>query len=297
MVIAVITVFHKERFRVDDWKRYYAEYRDDVSLHVIVNNGDPEDDAYLQEAFPSSRVLFCPSSSLMVAYNQGLREVLAHPEVDAVAQVGNDIRIEAGGLKVLYDYLFSDDDLAMVAPVLLRKDSDVVDCFGCRVNLRNLDFVHLDAGAHLDGQAPSDRMVTGLPGGMFLARRDRYEAFGFQDENLVMYADEIERSLKVLSLGWKMGATSRVRSWHQHVNPGGKVQRSPRAAFLMGRNPVLIARKHLSGGTAFRVFLRRLFVGLDEVRSALMHGKGRDHHRFGWALVKGAFAGLFQRIR
>ena len=128
MVIAVITVFHKERFRVDDWKRYYAEYREDVSLHVIVNNGDPEDDSYLQESFPSSKILFCPSSSLMVAYNQGLREVLAHPEVDAVAQVGNDIRIEAGGLKALYDYLFSQDGLAMVAPVLLRKDSDVVDC-------------------------------------------------------------------------------------------------------------------------------------------------------------------------
>ena len=297
MVIAVITVFHKERFRVDDWKRYYAEYREDVSLHVIVNNGDPEDDSYLQESFPSSKILFCPSSSLMVAYNQGLREVLAHPEVDAVAQVGNDLRIEAGGLKALYDYLFSQDGLAMVAPVLLRKDSDVVDCFGCRVDLRNLDFFHLDAGTHLDRQAPSDRMVTGLPGGMFLARRDRYETFGFQDENLVMYSDELERSLKVMSIGWKMGATSRVRSWHQHVNPGGKVQRSPHAAFLMGRNPVLIARKYLSGRTAFRVFLRRLYVGLDELRSAVMHAKSWEHHRFGWALVKGAFAGLFQRVR
>lgn len=296
MVIAVITVFHKERFRVEDWKRYYAEYRADVSLHVIVNNGDPEDNAFLQEAFPSSTVLFCPSSSLMVAYNLGLREVLAHPEVDAIAQVGNDIRIEGGGLKLLYDYLYSDDTLAMVAPVLLRKDSDVVDCFGCRVDLRNLDFIHLDAGAHLDGKVPCDRIVTGLPGGMFLARRDRYEAFGFQDETLVMYADEIERSLKVIDLGWRMGATSRVRSWHQHVNPGGKVLRNPYSAFLMGRNPVLIARKHLSGGTVFRVFLRRFFAGLDEVRSAMMHGKGRDHRHFGWALVQGACSGLFQRI-
>lgn len=296
MKIAVLTVFYKERFRVEDWKRYYAEYQEDVGLHVIINNGDREDDAFLQEAFPGSFVLPCDSSSLMAAYNLGLRTVLRDPEVDAVAQVGNDIRIEAGGLKALYGYLFSDDALAIVSPVLLGKDSDVIDCFGCEVKLGNLDFVHLDAGRQLSGMEPSERIVSGLPGGMFLARRDRYEAFGFQDERLFMYADEIDRSLQVSALGWKMGATSHVRSWHQHVNPGGKVRRSPRAAFLMGRNAVLIARKHHFGLRVIRVFLRRLRSGLDEIRSAVMHRKGRDDYRFGWAMVKGSFSGLCKRM-
>ena len=40
------------------------------------------------------------------------------------------------------------------------------------------------------------------------------------------------------------------------------------------------------------VFLFWVYRGLDEIRSALMHRKGRDFIRYGWHMVRGAFAGL-----
>ena len=103
--------------------------------------------------------------------------------------------------------------------------------------------------------------------------------------------------IRVACMGYRLGATNRVQAWHQHVNPGEKKQRSPRAGFLMGRNQVYLARKHGSGGKAFRVFAHRAFRGLDEIRSAVMHGKSKDHYQFGWAMVKGAFAGLLEKNR
>ena len=43
MKIATITLFCREWFRADAWRQYFDEYRKDVYLHVIVNNGDEAD--------------------------------------------------------------------------------------------------------------------------------------------------------------------------------------------------------------------------------------------------------------
>jgi hypothetical protein len=39
MKIASVTIYCNERFRLEAWKEYYAGYRDELYLHVIVNNG------------------------------------------------------------------------------------------------------------------------------------------------------------------------------------------------------------------------------------------------------------------
>lgn len=292
MNIAVVTLFCREQFRLDAWQRYYQEYRGEVYLHVIVNNGDKEDSTLLRQYFPDSLVLWSPTNNMMASYNLALREILLHPEVDAIAQIVNDIRLDPGALGVLYDYLYSDPALAMVSPVLLRKDSDVIDSFGCTINLKNLDFILKESGRLLSDIGEKEVGATGLPAGIFLAKRDLYERFGVQDESLMMYADEIDMGIRVARLGYRMGATSRTRAWHQHVNRGGKAVRNPEAAFLMGRNAVYIARKYGPRRRVARVFFRRVFCGLDEIRSAIMHGKEKDFYRFGWGMVRGAFAGL-----
>lgn len=295
MKIAVITLFCREWFRAEAWKRYFDGYKEDVYLHVIVNNGDAEDTEKLKEWFPGSLVLRSETPNMMASYNLALREILRDPEVDAVAQIVNDICLSPGALEVLYAYLMREPGLAMVSPVLLKKDSETVDSLGCTIDYRYLSFVHNEVGRPLKDIGVQERIVTALPAGIVLARRDLYEQFGFQDEALMMYADEIDMGIRVARLGFKMGATSAARAWHQHVNPGGRAVRSMNAAFFMGRNPVYIARKYFPKGRVTVVFLFWVYRGLDEVRSALMHRKGRDSRRFGWHMVKGAFAGLRMR--
>lgn len=294
MKIATITLFCREWFRADAWKQFYDGYKGDVYLHVIVNNGDPEDTDKLQGMFPESLVLRSETSNMMASYNLAFRAILSYPEVDAIAQIVNDIKLSPGGFAALYHFLHSDSSLAMVTPILLRGDSDIIDCYGCTVNPRNLDFVHLDVGKSLDQIEEEERFVSGLPAGIFLARRDAYERFGFQDEKLEMYADEVDMDLRAAALGYRLGATSRVQAWHMHVNRGGGKTRNPRAAFLMGRNHVYLASKHMPNHFG-RVFMHRVFRGMDEIRSALMRRKGKDAVVFGWNLIKGAFAGLKMR--
>lgn len=292
MKIAAITIFCDERFRADAWRQYYEEYKDDLYLHVIVNNGNPEDMVFLQERFPESLVLFSPTRNMMASYNLALKTVLKDPEVDAVAQIVNDIRLSPRAFSTLCGYLEDDPTLAMVSPVLLRKDSEIVDCYGCTIDPGTLDFIHEDAGCDWRDNPEEFRLVSGLPAGVFLARRSLYEQFGFQDEKLEMYSDEVDMGIRVARLGYRLGATNRARAWHQHVNPGGVAQRNPHVGYLMGRNQVYIAGKHFSKTMKTRVSLHMIFRGLDEVRSAVVHRKSRDFRRFGWQMLQGAFAGL-----
>ncbi|MBO6082013.1 MAG: glycosyltransferase family 2 protein, partial [Bacteroidales bacterium] len=136
MKIAVITLFCREWFRAEAWKQYYDGYKDDVYLHVIVNNGDAADTEKLQALFPESLVLRSETPNMMASYNLALREILRHPEVDAIAQIVNDIRLSPGALGIMYDFLMREPGLAMVSPVLLKKDSDIVDSLGCTIDHR-----------------------------------------------------------------------------------------------------------------------------------------------------------------
>ncbi len=297
MNLATITLFCRERFRLDAWRHYVDEYQDGIALHVIVNNGDPADTELLKERFPDSMVLESPTSNMMASYNLALKEILKHPEIDAIGQIVNDIRIEDGGIRKLYDILFGQVDCFAVSPVLLEKDSDVIDCFGCSVNRKTFQFVHLDAGASLAEVPIETKQVDALPAGVFIAKRTFYERYGIQDEALNMYADEIDMALRVKKVGLRMMASSEIRAWHQHVNASGRPQRNARASYLMGRNAVYLAGKHFSSWRRLVVFLYHVYRGIDEFRSALFHGKRDGSYAFGQAIICGAWDGLFYRAQ
>ena len=119
MRISCITVFCNEEFRLDNWKRYYQEYKDELYLHVIVNNGSSEDTPLLKYSFPNSIVLESQGGNLLAAYNIGLQYCLRDASIDAIMQITNDVRFKENAISEMYDLLFSDASLAVVGPVLL----------------------------------------------------------------------------------------------------------------------------------------------------------------------------------
>ena len=127
MKIATITIFCNEEFRLNNWKELYNEYKDDVALHVIVNNGCSDDTKILQDNFPNSLVIESKTNNMMASYNLALTEILRDPEINAIMQICNDIRLEKGGLRKLYDFLYSKENYAMVSPVLLMKNSEIIE--------------------------------------------------------------------------------------------------------------------------------------------------------------------------
>lgn len=297
MKIATITLFCKEHFRLEDWRRYYEEYKDDIALHVIVNNGSVEDTELLKKHFPNSLVLYSPTNNMMASYNLALKEILKDVTIDAIAQIVNDIRISAGGFKKLHELLYSNDTYAIISPILLNKDSDTIDLYGAHIVPTNLNFIHLDSQkSYSDVCDEKIRTCTGLPGGIFLAKRSVYEEAGVQDEKINMYADEVDMGIRIAKLGYNLVATTQVKAWHQHVNPTGRITRNPMAAYFMSRNHIYIAKKHCSNKVIISTVLDRLRICFIHLLSCIKHRKSKEEFRYTWFMFKGVYAGIRNKM-
>lgn len=295
MKIASVTVFCNELFRISNWLNYYQEYKNDIDLHVIVNNGNPLDTEMLKSNFPSSLVLYSKDKALTASYNLAFKEILKDKDVDAILQITNDIKIEKNGIRRLYDFLRSDTTYGMVSPVLLKKDEDIIELYGAKIHPKNLSFIHLEKGKHIE-QIADIQVCDGLPGGMNMASREFYEKVGMQDEFLFMYADEVDMGIRGKNAGFQFAVTKYIKAWHQHINPPGLKTRNPMAAFLMGRNVIYLAKKHSNNRIILSAILQKIkHAGICNL-SAWFKNKSKDEKKFWWWYFKGVQAGIFNQL-
>lgn len=294
MKIASITVYCNEYFRLESWYSYYTDYATTIYKHIIINNGEKSDTPVLKNKFPNSIVLFSESKALTSSYNLGIKHALEDSDVDSIMLIGNDIKIDIQNVVKLHNFLFSSQDLGMVAPVLFKKDSEIIEVFGAEINYKNLKYKHLHVGESLQYIKYNTYICDSVPGGMNLAKRSFYEVLGLQDENLFMYADEIDTGIKAKKKNIKISSTLDCVSWHQHVDKSKHKIRSPLAGFLKGRNSIYLAHKHFN----FLILLKSFSVWfIEAIRinlSAWIKNKSIDHKKYCYYFLMGTIFGLFR---
>lgn len=149
-------------------------------------------------------------------------------DADSILQITNDLRIEKGGLAQIYEILFREQQYGMISPILLKKDSEIVENYGAEIDFSNMLFRHIDRNVHYKDVKPDIAFRTGLSGGCFLTKRVVYETIGLQDERINMYSDEVDTGIKCANKGYTLLSTKLVKSWHQHIFPSG---RNPKELF------------------------------------------------------------------
>ena len=245
MKVAMVTVTYNDDYKFKEWCQWYDEYKSEIDLHIIVDNGSEQE--YLnmvKEHFTESIIIERQNNGgSTAAYNDGLRVALEDKNIDAIFFLGNDLRMKPGSVKLLYDFLYSDEKLGMVAPLMLRKDSDIIEAYGIAVNRIGKTHFRYSGGKAKDIPQPSE-YVDFVPGGCSFSKREFYEKVGFQDEALFMYGDEIDMYYRSKKVGYKQGVVRDAVVWHQHIRTP-KLNTGPDwMAFISGRNRVYLIRKH-----------------------------------------------------
>ncbi len=241
MGIAVITIYCNESFRIKNWLEYYYDYKDEIDIHIIVdNNSSLTEFQELKKAFPDSVIIRLDrNGGVTAAYNAGIKYVLDNPAIDAVAFIGNDIKIEKNGIKRLYDFLFSNEKFGEVSPVLLKKDSNIIDDNGDWFNY-NLIMKIFDYNKNFDDTI-LPHISDGLPGAMNIAKKKMYDNIGLLNETLFMYSDEVDIGIRAKKAGYVFSSYPSVKAWHQHINFGNAPKRPPFTNYLVTRNKVYLA--------------------------------------------------------
>jgi GT2 family glycosyltransferase len=258
--IAAITVTYNDDCRLDHWFEYYNEYREAISLHIIVDNGShPRFVARLEQLFPSSTIITRHrNDGTTAAYNDGIRYALALKQIDSIMLLANDVRIHAASVAVIHEVLFADKQAGIVAPILFRKDSDVIDDYGSNIT-HALYMRPNHIGERVSHSLPIIEEAESVMGGVNLARREYYETIGLQDEALFMYSDEVDMALRMVKAGFRAFVTRRASAWHQHIAAPNSTCRPPLAEFLLTRNETYLAYKHFGFARALYIFFRHIY--------------------------------------
>lgn len=245
MKIAAITITYNDDYKFKEWCQHYEEYRNEIDIHIIVDNGSER--GYLRQVkdyFKDSIIIERrDNGGCTGAYNDGIKLALADKNVDAIALIGNDIKLLSGDCSKLYDFLYSNSEFGMVAPVILKKDSNIVEDFGSKIS-PYLTMQPLNYGEPIQDVSDIYHIVESVAGGMNLSTREFYEKVGLQDENLFMYSDEVDMGLRAQKGGFKLAVTKTAVCWHQHINSPGDAVRKPYVSYLMARNKVYLAKKN-----------------------------------------------------
>lgn len=245
MKIAAITITYNDDYKFLEWCTYYEAYKNDIDVHIIVDNGSkPEYLDKVENYFKESIIIRRSSNKgTTAAYNDGIDKALKDKNIDAIMLIGNDMKFEEGAIRELYSFLYSNKNLGMVAPVVLKKDSMKIESYGVNINSLGIPIIQ-DRNQNLK-DVPDSKIVSYVPGGINIAKREFYEKVGLQDAKLFMYNDEIDMFYRMKKCGFIQGVTKKAIVWHQHINYPVALDLSAKMAYLNGRNRVYIIKKHL----------------------------------------------------
>ncbi len=291
--LAVVTITMNGGFKLKEWYEHYLEYKDDIMLHIIVDNASKADYlSQVKELFKDSIIIErTTNGGCTGAYNDGIKYALADCEVDYIALVGSDIKLSDGALRKCILALNDDSDLGMVAPILLHKDSMIIADYGSTISNKLTMIPYMD-GVPYSKVKIERRKVEMLTGGLNVATRLFYEKVGLQDENIFMYSDEVDMALRAKKLGFKMANLGDAVAWHQHINENKKDdRRHPYSRYLIARNKVYLAQKHF--GFAKRVYVAFYFLATAIKQMIICIFKGKMIYlKDAWWQMLGAFNGL-----
>lgn len=291
MKVAAIVITYNDDYKIEEWVEHHQSYKNELFYHIIVDNGSkPQYLEMVKNSFPDSHIIKrSTNGGCTGAYNDGIRFALSDIEVDAIMLIGNDMKLETESINKLYDFLNSNAQYGMVAPILLGKDCDIVDDFGCEVS-KTLYMQPSGVGKHISEINEDKRVVTAVTGGMNMAKREFYEKVGLQDENLFMYSDEVDMAIRAKKAGYKMAVTKSAKAWHQHVNPKNANSRNGYTTFLINRNKIYLGYKHFSFKRVFQIFLKQL-LNLPIVTISYIKNNKTKHLTF---YLLGSFFGIFR---
>lgn len=286
--IATIVVCLNDGYKLDEWEVNYNEYKESIYRLIIVDNGSKQ--SFIEEVKKRFKEATLIENGINLgttgAYNVGIKEALGDPNVKKIMLIANDIRISVDSVRKMSHELDENDEIGMVAPVLLYKDSDVIEDCGDNISYC-LILKPRYKGLRYDKVKNAGDYCQTVTGGMSMASTEFYKQVGPQDKELFMYSDEVDMGIRSMKKGYRIKIVGDSKAWHQHIDKHGK--RPSVRDFLVARNKVYLGYKHFGRIRAWTIAV--FFMGLGVYKSLhdVLQGRGVA---YGFSTIEGAIHGI-----
>ena len=237
---------------------------------IVVDNGSTDGTAeLLATAFPEVELVRLErNEGFCVGMNYGARRALERG-ADYLLFLNNDIEVDPGFVTALVDEAGRHPDAAALCPkIYLADPPDRIWYFGAKLdptkgyNGPHVGFNEVDRG-QFDEVAETGRAC----GAAMLVPRAVWDEIGPFDEELFLYVDDTDWSLRARSAGRRIFVVPASRMWHK-VSAATGGEGSPRTLYYSTRNSLHVLEKHAPLGL-LRTWRRRSVLLLAHAAQAL----------------------------
>ena len=192
---------------------------EDFDIVVVDNASEDGSIQYLKKEFPFVKIVESKENlGFGRGNNLGVKE---YPDYDAYLFLNNDISVPKGFLDNLVKELQKDEVGAVGPKVLYSKEKvgsekRVINSAGIEVDEHYMAYDRYDK----EEDKPKYNVVEeveALMGGAFLIKRDVFEKVGGFNPNMFLYYEDIDISLRIRDLGYKLHYVGISEVYHDHM--------------------------------------------------------------------------------
>ncbi len=268
---------------------------DYLNLVVIVVDNNSHDGSVemLRDRYPDV-VLIQNERNLgfAIGCNQGIRQA-AEMNARYALFINSDAMVDAQTVSVLATFLKDNPQTGAVAPyIFYTHDKDLIWFGGGIVKLWLAHIAHRHIRRRFvasDHRAMESDYLTGC---IFLARMDALDAVQGFDESYILYAEDVDLSLKMWRAGWQLWVTPEARGYHEvSVTSGGEL--SPFKAYYRGRGTAILLKRFVTGWEIPTIIIGGILGGVLISGKLMLKGKAKTM----LYLWRGILDGLFRQHR
>ena len=209
------------------------------NVYIVDNAATPESAEYLKNSYPTAVILSRTDGNYTAANNLGFSRAIADG-CEYLVTVNMDTEMSPHWLSELVAALDSNPAAAIAQSKILLYPKDEIEKKQPKINsLGNV--IHFLGFGFTSGYGEVDREISGYPeikgyasGCSFIIRPEVFQKIGGYNEELYMYHDDLELSLKVRLAGYKVILAPRSIIFHKY-----EFSRSVGMIYYMERNRYL----------------------------------------------------------
>lgn len=193
---------------------------------VIVDNASIDGSVeYLKKEFPSVKVVESKENlGFGGGNNLGVKE---YPNYDAYLFLNNDISVPKGFLDNLVKELQKEDVAAVGPKILYSKEKvgsekRIINSAGIYVDRHYMAYDRYDKEEDNPKYSVVEK-IDALMGGAFLVKREVFERVGGFNPNMFLYYEDIDLSLRIRDLGYKLYYVGTSEVYHDHMASSKKL--------------------------------------------------------------------------
>ena len=256
---------------------------------VVTDNGSTDGSVeYIQQHYPTVKIIQSPVNIPLVGYNIGIK----NSRGDYVAVLNNDIELDKNWAKEMVAFFTSHDQAGMcTGKILYMEEPDTLNIGG--VNIRKDGSVTITGENEKDdGRFDETKEVFTTCNAGAIYKKAMLDQTGLFDEDFWLYYEEVDLSWRAYRLGWTCWYHPKAIMYHER---GGTEGRFPiRRVYIGERNRIWTNIKNMPLSLLIPSFfysIRRIAQQKETKKGYLKDGTST--RTIIWTLTKAWLAGTF----